>query len=459
MCGIAGSFRCDVDVDAMLDRISHRGPDGRGTCRSKDLLLGHVRLAIQDTSDSASQPFRYGDVLLAYNGEAWNPEELRREWNATVDSPEWTTSSDTEPIARLLDQVGISCLRLIDGMFAMAWESRDGAWLARDRYGKIPLYYAEYQGGYVFASELKAFDLAWGVRPKAVPPGSAVRLATGEIVRWDGGMPAEPCTPENVLRLLDDGVRKRMISDRPVCFLLSGGLDSSLVLALGKKYHPNPVAYTAVFDDQSADLAMARRVAQELEVPLVEVKVPRPTYAAIEDAVAAVEVPMKAQVEIALAHLPLMRAIASDGYRVALSGEAADEIFCGYGNMALRASQRPGDAGYRSVLQAAVDKMSRGNFMRVNKVMMSAGVEGRLPFMEEGLVAMALAANKADNPPGKRVLKEAALSVLPAYVVKRQKETFQGGTGITAAALELMDSPVRYYNAEARRLFGFLPKE
>jgi asparagine synthase (glutamine-hydrolysing) len=345
-------------------------------------------------------------------------------------------------------------------MFAMAWQGRDGAWLARDRYGKIPLYYAEHDGGYVFASELKAFDLSWGVRPKAVPPGCAVRLATGEVVRWDAGVVAPPCEPEGVLAMLREGVRKRLISDRPVCFLLSGGLDSSLVLSLAKELHPEPVAYTAVYDTQSDDLAMARRVALELDVPLVEVQVPRPTPRLIADAVAAVEVPMKAQVEIAMAHLPLMRAVASDGYRVALSGEAADELFCGYGNMMMAAGRAQSDVEYQEVIRRAVDKMSRGNFVRVNKVMMAAGVEGRLPFMEEGLVAAALASTKASNPPGKKVLKAAAYRRgLPAYVIRRKKDTFQGGTGIAAAVGDFINSPTKHYNAEARELFGFLPKE
>lgn len=420
------------------------------------MSLGHVRLAIQDPSDAASQPFREGSTLLAYNGEAWNADALRD----SVGGP-WATSSDTEPIARLLHQVGIPCLRLIDGMFALAWTGPQGSWLARDRYGKIPLYVAECEGGYVFASEIKAF--ARGLRPWAVPPGTALHLETGQLIRWDEGVEPEELAPERVLELLRDGVRQRLVGDRPVCFLLSGGLDSSLVLALGKELHPEPVAYTAVYDDQSEDLASARRVARTLEVPLVEVPVPRPTPTLIREAVEAVEVPMKAQVEIALAHLPLTRAIAADGYRVALSGEAADEVFCGYGNMMMAAGRAKTDGDYRLVLAKAVDKMARGNFIRVNKVMMAAGVEGRLPFMEERLVASLLSSTKTSNPPGKKLLKAAALPYLEdrdlGYLVKRTKDTFQGGTGIAAAAAEIVDSPIRFYNAEARGLFGFLPKE
>lgn len=329
--------------------------------------------------------------------------------------------------------------------------------MARDRYGKIPLYYARTQTGWMFASEIKAFPR--GMKAVAVKPGTVIELPTGREISWVQDYEPQECTPENVLALLRDGVQQRLLSDRPVCFLLSGGLDSSLVLALARELHPEPVAYTAVFDHTSADLQAARRIASDLDVQLVEVPVPEPTFESVRQAVWTVENPMKAQIEIALVHMPLMKAIASDGYRVTLSGEAADELFCGYGNMQIAASRAANDAEYQQVLRRTVEKMSRGNFIRVNKVMMSAGVEGRLPFMEERLVATALHAPRAMNRPGKKVLKEAAARVLPKWLITRSKETFQGGTGMAAAASKLSKSPVRYYNAEAVSEFGWLPKE
>ena len=438
----------------MLDRIEHRGPDGRGIEEVGSTTLGHVRLAIQDVTEAAAQPFTTGTVTLAYNGEVWNVDELRAEFDRHV----FRSTGDTEVVAVLLDRWGARGLDKIDGMFAMAWTAEHQTWVARDRHGKIPLYIAQDgYGGWLFASELKAFPR--GLQAKAVPPGVALNLTRGTSIRWAKAVEAPELCPESVLACLRDGVAQRLLSDRPVCFLLSGGLDSSLVLSVARELHPAPVAYTAVLDRSSADLAAARRVAAELDVPLVEVPVPEPTRESVHRAVMAVENPMKAQVEIALAHIPLMEAIASDGYRVALSGEAADELFCGYGNMAMAASRAEGDDGYRAVIEQAVSKMARGNFVRVNKVMMQAGVEGRLPFMEERLVSMALSSTKATNPPGKKVLKEAARGVLPSWVIKRPKETFQGATGTAAATGLMFDSPVRYYNAEARSAFGWLPKE
>jgi asparagine synthase (glutamine-hydrolysing) len=192
-------------------------------------------------------------------------------------------------------------------------------------------------------------------------------------------------------------------------------------------------------------------------VPLVEVPVPEPTPALAAEAVHVIETPMKAQVEITLANLPLARAIASDGYRVVLSGEAADELFGGYGNLIIAASKAD-DEGWRQLRRDQVTKMSRGNFLRVNKVFMAAGVEARLPYMHRPLVEAVLASGKRDCPPGKGLLKQAARGLLPEWVIKRPKDTFQGGTGVSAAAARVIAAPTRFYNAEARRIFGYLPR-
>jgi asparagine synthase (glutamine-hydrolysing) len=447
MCGIVAALG-DVDIEPLLQRIEHRGPDGSGVWHDGDLHLGHVRLAIQDVSDAAAQPFKLDNIVLVYNGELWNVDELRD----TMPDRSWNTSSDTEVLAALIARHGVSALDMLDGMFALVWTDGDGVYASRDRWGKIPLYLHEDRGSIIIASERKA--LPYGSSVRAFAPGVAVHLPDMIEERWATPQAAADLEPETIIETLREGVRKRLIGDRPACFLLSGGLDSSLILHFATELHPAPVAYTAVFDESSPDLLAARRVADHYGVPLIEVPVPLPTPKLIEQAVSVVESPMKAQVEIALAHIPLMRAIADDGFRIALSGEAADELFLGYGGLCIQSSRARSDDEYRDVIRRAISKMSRGNFLRVNKVMMSAGVEGRLPFMEEKLVASVLASTRETNGPGKRALKAAASSVLPSWVVKRRKETFQGGTGIATAALEAVSSPVRFYNSEERRIFG-----
>jgi asparagine synthase (glutamine-hydrolysing) len=235
--------------------------------------------------------------------------------------------------------------------------------------------------------------------------------------------------------------------------LVSGGLDSSLILTLAQRYKPDIVAYTAVLDPLSADLAAARRLCAELTIPLVEVKIAAPDARDFTEAARVIEIPSKAQIEIAALCIPLARAIASDGFKACLSGEAADELFGGYGSMCIKAASAD-DRGWRAIRVAQLEKMARGNFVRVNKAFMAAGVECRLPFMERRLVERVLAMSKADCPPNKKALKAAAAPVLPAWVIKRPKATFQGGAGTSKRAAEIIANPAMFYRAEVRRQYG-----
>lgn len=456
MCGLVGAFGQKINREQALGAIRHRGPDADGWAEIGNTTLGHTRLAIQAAADpTAACPFRRGTLTLTYNGELWNTAQLRAQ------DPHPRTTGDTEQVARVLAEQGWHGLDTLDGMFAVAWHDSApgegfGTWLARDRYGKIPLYAVRAGTRWRWASEIKA--LPRGIPATAIAPGTAVHVPTGRVVHWAGSDPDAPISPGQVADLLRQGVRKRLISDRPVCFLLSGGLDSSMVLdAALQAGATDPVAYTAVYDPGSPDLAAARKISAHLGVPLVEVPVPQPDRRSIFDAVRAVEIPLKAQVEIALGCLPLARAIASDGFRVVLSGEAADELFGGYGSMQIQAAHAD-DAGWREIRRAQLAKMARGNFVRVNKIFMAAGVEARLPFMERELVGRVLAAGKAECPPGKGLLKRAARGDLPDWLINRPKETFQGAARLNAAAAALVRNPTVFYNAEARSIFGYLPK-
>lgn len=445
MCGVAGSYRSEWGVDAALGRIEHRGPDGRGVAAEGDAVHGHVRLAILDLSDAASQPLRYRDGLLSFVGEAWNYRELRAELEALGHS--FRSTGDTEVVAAALWQWGPSALARVDGMFSVAWSRGTDHFVARDRFGKVPLYARRRGRSFEWASERKA----WGpeaATATAVEPGTCVDLPTGRVTRWYSLPASSPGVAPDVLDLLRAGVRKRLVSDAPLCVLASGGLDSTLILALAREVRPDLVAYAAVLDGESPDLAAAREVCAAWSVELREVRVPEPTVELAEEAVRAIEIPSKAQAEIAMLCLPLARRIAADGFKVCLSGEAADELFGGYGNMAIAASQ-PG-ASWREIREAQLSKMARGNFIRCNKAFMSAGVECRLPFMDRELVELVMSLSKAECPPGKGLLKRVASGLVPDAIARRVKQTFQGASGMSAACARAFASPTRLYNAAAR---------
>ena len=155
--------------------------------------------------------------------------------------------------------------------------------------------------------------------------------------------------------------------------------------------------------------------------------------------------------------MPLAARIRAEGFTVCLSGEGADELFGGYGNMCIR-SARLDEAGWRDLKVYQLEKMARGNFVRCNKAFMAGGVECRLPFLDRRVVESAVNWDRAGSPPGKRALKEAARPLLPGWAIRRRKETFQGAGGAAAAAAKIFDSPARAYNRYARAQFGHIPR-
>ncbi len=452
MCGIAGSFGGnEKQVATMLDRIQHRGPDGRGLVVHDKAVHGHVRLALVDLTEGSAQPFRRKGSTLSFNGEIWNYKELKSESPNT-----FSTTGDTEVLADQLDQLGLVCLPFLDGMFAFAWSSPDGEhWLVRDSFGKIPLYVAKTPTGYLWASERKAFPR--GLKPIAVPPGHAFNLATGEWLKWYHLPTHKTTSSSDVLALLKDGVDKRLAADAPVCCLISGGLDSSIILALAQQRSNNVTAFTAKFASDADDLKSARRLCSDLGIRLIEVPIEISTELR-QEAIHSIEIASKAQIEIAMLCLPLARRIYAEGFRACLSGEAADELFGGYGNFCIKASKMKGKE-ILPLRREQLSKMSRGNFVRCNKAFMAAGVECRLPFMEQELVERVVNLAKEESPTGKQLLKKAAAPLLPGWVIKRQKDTFQGGSGLAAEMARQVANPLIVYNNELRKEFGYLPKD
>jgi len=372
MCGIAGRVNllsgAPVDpksIEAMCRLIAHRGPDGHGVLSLGDAGFGHRRLAIIDLSDAAAQPMVSNDgrYWLVFNGEIYNFREVRRDLEAR--GVRFRTESDTEVLLASYRTFGVDCLGRLRGMFAFAvWDTQDRSlFLARDRVGKKPLFYRVDDHGLAFASEPKAFlaDVGFEARPNwsAVVPYLAYGYVPAPSSAFEGVHKLPPAhyavfkdgrlhvtrywqlrhspksnltedeAAERLTELLSDAVRLRLISDVPLGAFLSGGVDSSLIVALMARLGAGQVkTFSIGFDESEFDeLHYARRIAARYDTAHQEFVV-RPDAVSIipklvwhygEPFADSSAIPTYYLAELTRRHVT-----------VALTGDAGDESFAGY---------------------------------------------------------------------------------------------------------------------------------
>lgn len=376
MCGIAGFLGpwSETLADAMVTALRHRGPDdtGRHFDPEVGLALGHTRLSIIDLSDAAAQPMstRDGRYTLTFNGEIYNYRQLRTELEASGET--FHTQSDTEILLSLFARDGVACLNKVRGIFAFAvWDSAERRLvLARDHLGVKPLYYAPLDNGFLFASELKALtlcpDLPRALDPVAVAdhvgflwtPGEATilravkKLRPGCTLTVDSGgvrseryyrSPLPPSSPaaadsaEALRDLIDDIVAEQMVADVEVGALLSGGLDSSaIVAAMCRATDPSKITTfcasvsksSSSADNFGDDQRYAQDVAEALGVRLVEVSTEADLIESLPDMIWALDEPTADF--SALQTLHLAKAARENGIKVLLSGVGGDDLFAGY---------------------------------------------------------------------------------------------------------------------------------
>ncbi len=380
MCGIVGIVTRSQDrpqasgrvLERMRDRLAHRGPDDAGLIIEGNIAFAHTRLAIVDPSPAGHQPMQTADAnaTLIYNGELYNDHDLR----SGMDTTTFRSSCDTETVLHLLAARGERALETMRGMFAMAFHDRrnQALVLARDPLGIKPLYY--WRGTIagcphlIFASEPAAILAHPGV--SARPDLSAIsgylttiRTSQGSKTLFEGiealspgewmvfdlrdssmrqrrgviSVPAvEPMKPGDevaaVRSTIEDSVVRHMRSDVPSCSLLSGGLDSTIIASVARTRDAGLMTYCAgcptpgVDDD---DLSAARGVASEMKLGHMQVPITRELF--LErwpEMVARLGVPLSTPNEVAINEVA--RSLAADGFKVALSGEGADELFAGY---------------------------------------------------------------------------------------------------------------------------------
>ncbi|MEU2878518.1 N-acetylglutaminylglutamine amidotransferase [Streptomyces sp. NPDC007070] len=554
MCGLSGEVRFDggrpdiAAVERMTDRLAPRGPDGRGLWSQGPVALGHRRLKIIDLSESGSQPMADPRARLTgvFNGCVYNYRELREELRGL--GHHFFSESDTEVVLKAYRQWGTACVERFHGMFAFVLVEQDTGRtvLARDRLGIKPLYLAETPERLRFASSLPALLAAGGVDTSLDPvalhqylswhatvaaprtvlngvrklPPATVRVIEADGSRRDhcywqpsytrraeyAGLSAEDWT-DAVLEALRTAVRRRMVADVPVGVLLSGGLDSSLIVALlaeegQRQLATFSVGFESEGGDEGDEFGYSDLVARRFSTDHHQLLVPSDRVShALDDAVAAMSEPMMSHDVVAF-HL-LSEQVAKE-VKVVQSGQGADEVFAGYHWYPAMADAPRQDAA-RAYIDAYFDRshadlarmlepdmladhdasaefvrahmaapdaesaldadlrldthvmMIDDPVKRVDNMTMDWGLEARVPFLDHELVELAAACppelKLADG--GKGVLKAAGRKVLPREVVDRPKGYFPvpAITHMAGPVLERVRDAVTAPAAKGRGVF------
>jgi asparagine synthase (glutamine-hydrolysing) len=508
MCGIAGMMTTNGEapppaiLQAMEATLLHRGPDGNGHYRSADVAFVQTRLAIIDLATGDQPLYEPGGAALVANGEIYNYLELRRELGAT----RFATQCDCELPLHLYRRMGLDFPQKLRGMYALALHDPAAGRLvlARDPFGIKPLYYVETAEGVAFASEPRCLVAGGFAKPELLPqarnellqlqfttgrdtifagvkrvlPGETVVIAKGRIVErrriaaLDGAAPAEIAEGEALEaldRALADSVLVHQRSDVPYGMFLSGGVDSSSVLAMMARLNDRPVrAFTIGFskNDVADERAAARRVAQSLGAEHVEVEFREADFWRLLPEIAVAMDDPAADYAI-LPTYKLAAEARAAGLKVVLSGEGGDEMFAGYGryrsvmrpwwlggrtprargNLDKLGLLRANLAGWRDGIDAAELRAAKGGRTRLqaaqavdcedwlpndlltklDRCLMAHGVEGRTPFLDPAVAALALHLPdelKVRNGMGKWLLRRWLETRVPAAEPFARKRGF-----------------------------------
>ncbi|MGB1560242.1 MAG: N-acetylglutaminylglutamine amidotransferase [Sinimarinibacterium flocculans] len=519
MCGFAGERRYDgrlADTDAvaaMTATMARRGPDGAGTFSTGPLAVGHRRLKIMDLSEHAQQPMLDNELGLGivYNGAVYNHPELRAELKAK--GYRFWSEGDTEVLLKAYHCWGADFVQRLHGMFAFAiWERDSGRLLlGRDRLGIKPLYYSLNDKRLRFASTLpallKAKDVDTDIDPvalhhylhfHAVVPAPHTMLkgvrklapATLMVVEPDGQtrqrrywQPDYARNAEESRRSFEDwrdmtlaalrtAVKRRLVADIPVGALLSGGVDSSLIVGLMSEADANVRTYSIGFEDVGSEEGnefrysdiIAKHYATQHERIFIDSRTLLPR---LPEALAAMSEPMVSHDCVAFY---LLSEAVSKHSKVVQSGQGADEVFGGYHWYPPMLETQDAlatydaafcDRSHEEFLQVVDPRMATGDHSRdfirahfaqagapepidqalrldttimlvddpvkrVDNMTMAWGLEARVPFLDHELVELAarIPGRHKIAQGGKHVLKEAARQVIPAAVIDRPKGYF-----------------------------------
>jgi asparagine synthase (glutamine-hydrolysing) len=458
MCGIIGAFdlkgRSSIIrplVLKMSKKVRHRGPDWSGVFSNDQVILSHERLAIVDPK-SGRQPLlnKEENLVLAINGEIYNHQQLKKNY------PDYNflTELDSEVILALYQEKGVDFIEELNGIFAFCLYDieNDSYFIARDHIGIIPLYLGWDEEGTLFvASELKALEGVC-VKYEEFKPGHYIYSKDGQQMQrwykrdWEHyeNVKDNPADLDVLRKGLEDAVHRQLMSDVPYGVLLSGGLDSSIIAAVTKKFaskriesedketawYPQLHSF-AVGLKGSPDLIAAQKAADHIGTVHHEINFTiQEGLDAVRDVIYHLETYDVTTIRASTPMYLLARVIKSMGIKMVLSGEGSDELFGGY----LYFHKAPNAQSFHEETVRKIGKLHLYDCLRANKSMSAWGIEARVPFLDKEFMDIAMTFNPEEKMATngrmeKWSLRKTFESYLPESIAWRQKEQFSDGVG------------------------------
>ena len=435
MCGIlfyAGENESHSSLLKRLQMTEDRGPDNSRHVIKNKFFFGFNRLRVNGINTKSDQPMELKNVILICNGEIYNYKQLIKTYNL-----DYETSSDCEVIIHLYKLFGIEeTLIQLDGVFAFVLYDieKDKMFAARDQIGIRPLFIGRNKDSVYISSEMKSIDMNYEI--KQFPPATYCDVLTNRYCKYI--MPNWPVWKQNIndihttlRRLLRSAVEKRLLSDRPIACLLSGGLDSTLVTALVKEKLSNQTLDTyAIGLKGSVDLQFAKLAALNLKTNHTSIEVSEREFLdAIRNTIYVIESYDTTTVRASVGNYLISKYIKENSKNtVIFCGDVADEIFGSYRGF-LKA---PNSESFQIENELLLINIHYFDVLRSDRSISGAGLEARVPFADKELVSYVMRLDPElkmfnKNKMEKKILRDAFKGVIPDDLLYRRKEAFSDG--------------------------------
>lgn len=428
MCGIVAIIG-NVSIENALNKIKHRGLDATKIWTSENVAVGFNRLAINDITDNGNQPFEFGNFIGVFNGEIYNADELKKEFSIQTKS-----NSDMEIILPLYGKIGNSVIHYLDGFYSgIIYDKKNNqTFLLRDYIGKKPLFFGNSNDEIFIVSELKAVDFIDNFQ--IIPKGfSELKNEKINLIEKHQSILV---SKEALKETLVEAVKKRIPkNEKQFGVFLSGGLDSSIIASILAKHAENLIYYTlGNTDDLHFVNVVSKHLGIENKIKNVELPKPNELSELIDKVVYHTESYNPSIISNGLATYLLSSEAHKDGLKVVLSGEGADELFCGY-----PISKNVNE--WFEKRTELIENMQFTELRRLDLASMAHTIEIRCPFLDRNVYFVSNDCNVNDlisDFQGKQVLRKAFEDELPIEIIERNKMSFDVGSGIRKIIVEFL---------------------